>query len=1131
VVWGRWHVPWDLREVPDPEQTDEGKAVVLALGSLGDAARSHREFVVPDAEGLVDEHRRLHPRTPRLDELIASAMVVREQREVRIVRHSPTLRAHGAWLAARLWDRDDCGPHGPERLSWWRDRVFELDAEWHEFGEYLGEEAREEFEKQAWDQVLAEDDLIGWNRERERYAAQAAAASGFGEVERGLAIIGAAPSADPIARTKWLARATDTNWTRECRNEIGALIWPLVRWRAKFRSRGPWDTWINDIVKASADRPYLVHTVDDAIHTDPAIAADFLLVPEAVALGLGSLADQVFSSGRGWNWEAKETARRETEQSVWQDVVECAAHSLHKLPPEDAAALIASVLELFASLARPSVSGDPGRSEQLRFRYGLLRGALTRWAHGTGEHLPFDRLGAETTGHLVSMLDSMDLPIEAPAFDVLTWMAALGADDKSPWRPDAVCATVDTYGSALKGLTAWYHDVPPEPRIWLRLARWLVENDQRTWRALLEPTDFDALAREVGLLGEGARYSAWRSLIHRVRTHALLLLTLATHWDEVRRSEAVPPELEEGVVRLLEHWLPAQGGRPSLIAADVDIGHMFERRRESLLVGIAMALPRVSGTCRKAVMSILLPALTEVRQIATLQSALSDGPERDAVREHLASLPISQGTADVHHLDEVRRSVDALLDAGEVDRAEVWLEAWAEKARARRIHDWARWEVGARQRVRFARRRFEEAANEPLPVWAANDIDAQHSNDFFRGVAMLHLDPPRPDDAAKIYEALLRDAPHQPSYAVNLFAARTRLLTAGPDDQPLTPEEDDALRELLVFGESLLAGFSAEQRAAVEQTYQVNRLYLFHRLRDWPAMLSAYQTLPSALQKSPDLASYAASALESSGQPFLAAALRVDTGAEGGEMAVPHGTGQPDRVEAARLAILRIPEFAMHEQALAWWDKELADAVVDAVLDACRALTDIAPALAVPKESEAHEEDRVTKLLAELLRQRLLKLHWQVSSQEHGGYTDKDPSSGRGGIGELDLEIRAGSAHVAVGEAVIARQFERGDLTRHVRKLFGYAPSGTPVVFLLIWSYATDPGSVWKRYHEDVAAKEAPAGREFRSWVAPPEGPTSHVWHAVSEHAHPDSGTCRVGHMLVDLQQTARKSAAVAARQ
>jgi len=166
----------------------------------------------------------------------------------------------------------------------------------------------------------------------------------------------------------------------------------------------------------------------------------------------------------------------------------------------------------------------------------------------------------------------------------------------------------------------------------------------------------------------------------------------------------------------------------------------------------------------------------------------------------------------------------------------------------------------------------------------------------------------------------------------------------------------------------------------------------------------------------------------------------------------------------------------------------------------------------------------VTDLLAALLRQRVLKLGWQVNLREPGGFTAKDPALGRGGRGEVDLAIRSRSAHVAVGEAILVRSgFDCSKLKEHFQRLFGYAPAGVPIMLFLIWSYGSDPASVWKRYCKEVAETEAPVAHEFRKWILPSTGPNSDVWYAMSEHAHPNSVSCRIAHVLVDLRQESRR--------
>jgi len=1127
VVWNRWHISIELRLVPDADQEVAGKDLVQALVHLRQAALKRRVFSVPKAKELVEKHKSQHAATPSIESLIADGVFARNEDVFTLVPHSPVFRGSGEWIAARLWDREEAGPSGHERLAWWRDRVFGLRVEWFDFGDHLDDRSQKDFLELAWKQVLSENDLLNWEQERSRFAAQVALASGLGTLKRGLSAISPVPIRNPIAQFLWLDRDGRVNPNHEERRDIAALLSMLFRWRTGAQRLGPWDAWIEQLIDAAAERPYLVYELEHWIRRDPAVAADFLLVPKATTFGLGALASRLKFTPSAWEPHVGAENDRVAEKSVWRDIAECAAWALFRLEAAERGPLIAALLEHFAGLARSGQLANPQRDAIFRDRYTVLRDVLVRWpASGGDDKLAFDSVGETVVVVLKSSLDAADIPVETPAFEVLAWLATIGADEEAPWRPFAIRTAVDSYCRSLTDSTQWYRDTTVEVPVWTQIAGWLVERDNDLWTKLVRPADFSAAAEAILHLEDKNQYGARYSLLHRIRSHALLLLGLACEWAEFQPGKAVPELLEAGITELLANWLPAEKivGRPSIIDAHIDIELSFERPRESLLVAIGKGLPKLSQKGRTLVLDCVLSAMTELRQLAIFVKSLDDGPDKDAAKGRLRTLPMSAGKDDVGNVVEVERSVDALLDVGEFERADVWLEKWAKVARQRHLQGWARWEVTARQRIRLARKQFVEAADAEVPDWATGDIEAGNSNDFFRGIALLCTDPPRSQEAIEIYERLAQRSPQEPSCAVNLFAARTQRLTFGKGDAELTAEEVNALRDLLALGDSLMANFSAEQREAIEQTYQANRLRLFWRLRDWKSLLGAYQALSSGLQRDPILASFVAEALEASGQKALAAGLRTDVGAQDKPSTRTQGIDYANPVEAAREAILRVPEFGIPDQGQAWWGKDVREAVTDAAVDTCQALADTAPALAQPKDGVPHEEDRITKLLAELLRQRVLKLRWHVSSQEHGGYTDKDSSTGRGGIGELDLEIRAGSAHVAVGEAVLVSNFDATKLKEHFRKIFSYAPPGVPIMLFLIWSYGPNPAHIWKKFCTEIAEPQAPDGFKFLQWISPDRGPESGVWHRVSEHSHPDSGTCRIAHVLVDLRQASRRA-------
>jgi hypothetical protein len=571
---------------------------------------------------------------------------------------------------------------------------------------------------------------------------------------------------------------------------------------------------------------------------------------------------------------------------------------------------------------------------------------------------------------------------------------------------------------------------------------------------------------------------------------------------------------------------------PAIVGAHADLPQTFERPRASLLQAIGEALHALDAEHRRRCLDAILAAVADVRQLATLLGSLEDDGEKARVRERIERLPVAGGTEEIESLHEVGATVDALIEVEELDRAEVWLQRWAESARKRSLPSWAAWEVGARQRIRLRRQGSSAALDEPFPDWAKGDHNAQHTWRFFLGIACLQQKPPEAQRAVEIFQALVREKPDDFSSNINLFAARTAALAASSPDGPVaapSPADMEAIRRLLDDGEGMMAGFPPEVRRELDATYQVNRLYLFHRIGDWSGLLSSYDKLPRQLQRDATLLSFASRAWTESGQPRLAKALEEEVGSLRALKQPATGAAafsEANPVEVIRSSLQTLQEVSVRDQARAWWGKEIEDGVLAAFVDGCRRLAGMAEVLASPASSadgrvRKVEENRITRLLLQLLRQRLLKLGWEVHGQAEGGFTSRDPGSGRGGVAERDLEVVRGGEDIAIAEALIFTNSEWAKLQEHYRRLFSEVRPGTPLLVLLIWCYHEDPAEVWRRHRQEVM----PLGPRFQ------EGPiddtvTTGVWSAVTKHHDPATGRIQVvAHLLVDLRQQAARTA------
>lgn len=1127
IVWGRWQIPFNLRYLG----SDDSLPHIEVLNHLRLSSRERVRFEILDGVAILKDHRGRHPSTPTIEQLAENDRLhCHDGTTVVLNQHHPLLRSNGPQIAARLWD---CavGPTEPaERLAWWRDRVLVMGVDSYDFGEFLSPRSREVFLGAAWSVLVNEADLDGWVQERDQLAATFAAQQD-GNVEAFRLRVELPRSEDPVDQLRWVKDVGQSNVNHDEREELGALIGTLLRWGASFRAREPWQEWPRTFGAAAATRPYFFYELNLHANFRPEIAADFLMVPETASLALAVLSDQIEWTPPGaWDAEARQQRNAFLEQANWADIAECGAWAMFKLPEPERASQTAAILEHFASLAavKPVMPGQ--QHEIATARYYTLRDVFTRWPSPRGgEERCFDAIGGAVVTDLVERLDGHHDELDGGGFELVCWLAGKGADERSAWKGHAVASAIGVYTQALGGDAAWYWDGRIDPDLWIRIAQWAHEHNARAWEGLLQGTDFTALRNSVSTTDESVAYRQRATLVRKVRTHVFLLLNLIEKWAVYRRGTSAPLNLQERAIVLISEWVSTETSDvSSIVEATVDIPQFFQPHGPSLLVTLGRTLKAFAPHGRQRLVGHVLEQLREVRQIAVLVGVL-ESDEQNAARERLRSLPVHEGTENVSTVTEVQHAVDALLDVGEVDRAEVWLLAWAERIRKRRMPGWVPWEVGVRQRVRLARERFDEAAKALVPDWAGGDPDAVNANDFLRGVALLRTVPPHAGESADIFDRLLKASPENSAYAVNFLAAKTQLLMS---DGELLQEEVERLQNLLDEGEQIMGRFSPQQRIMVEKTYQVNRLHVLHRLAEWDLLLSAFHRLPPEVKADPKLAALASSALESQGQPELAAAMRADFGSTAIGANGPATVEREDQVQVVHSALLTLRQLDMIDQVRAWWglQADIGERMSKDIAEACRSLADMAPALAIPKNWSQPEEDRITKLLVELLRHRLERLGWAVAFQEHGGYTAKDPSTGRGGIGEIDLRISKGTSQVVVGEAILVDSFQKQAMGEHLGRLMGYAASGNPGSVYLIWSYAAKPKQLWERYLSDVAEVGLPQDYRFVRWDDKEMQPTSDVWFARSLHMHPVSGTCSIAHIMVDLRQAARRTVSAEAR-
>jgi hypothetical protein len=364
---------------------------------------------------------------------------------------------------------------------------------------------------------------------------------------------------------------------------------------------------------------------------------------------------------------------------------------------------------------------------------------------------------------------------------------------------------------------------------------------------------------------------------------------------------------------------------------------------------------------------------------------------------------------------------------------------------------------------------------DPADLEAAND-----SLIFYKALAEtsrpggnLHL-------AEQDFLRLNRRRPDVAAYVVNLLAARASILLPGNLFGRISTTDLPRARSFLAeadiaFGR--IRSVSDEDRAI----HDCNRALLLLAIGQPGRAHDALQSTPRSAEIE-RTAAYSAVALSRLGQN--AAALETLRRAE-------QAFGRTDLLRAtlaqvergtpfdSRAAITSTEEIVTHvksalhdlaqmdptQQAYVQTQDSFDSLATSHVRAALASLIVLVPVL--------HYEDDITMLVREFLGARIGFLHWSVSDQSRGGFSEKENP------GERDLVLKKEGTELAVVEAVLCRQspasMKKG-LTEHFKRLFAYGLCH--LFFHVTYCYIDDPGSVFPELRR-IAKEEVPEGFSF----------------------------------------------------
>lgn len=1097
VLGGRWFVPY----APGPAgDLDDDRQMLRAFLSemykrtLGRIVRSQ------NVAQLVEDHRRRYPATPSLERLVQMG-VLQEGTTFAVAPDGPHLSYFAPWVMARVWEQKQVGPvDARERLRWWRHRVripygFIYDQVVHE----MDAPERKRLTDGLWNELRLEPDFLGWKEEENRLRAALAARRGDFQPDE-LGDLLPAPPTTMADRLEWLESESYLEDNQTGRGFHLALLRALLINELDDRSSvEPPNVMM--ALEAGEDRPAVLDAIQHFLSSYPKAIAAVLIQPRWAAIGLIRAATVAPAPG-SFGFDPAETADVLTRlRASWLECVDLGLFALAQAPRTpgtageervDAARDVADVLEwLFA------------RREQAI--YGPLVRDLAAWPRERCEifkralevHSALNTIGRDAITRVASKVKATPQALTAGAFASLRWLSttpALGCRENAR---DNTVLIVEKYVASLAA-AGWFDDCfEPDPA-WVDLAKSLCSAKDAAWQQLLRPQEFETSSREN---------------IFRARTHLRLLAFLCSNWGQVRTVE-----VDQAFADLLTNIAKAAFD-PDV---DVRILPQYGSRLEPLSSAIAAALNAIDDVRRSALLRMLC-GMVDFRTNAAIQQRLVRKVDRDVL---LASTgTVSMEDRRFRTFAEVQETIDALVDIDRLDAAERLLAAYEERAR-QRGYQWGVWRYKIGLRIALERKEWTKI-DAPLPAEVRGTLEGRAAQQFFRGLAALSTDPPKPEVARDLFQRLVDEDPTIPAYRVNLFSA-----TVSVAAHEEIANRDQRIRQALADGLAIRPMLPPSSRSI----YETIRFGALALIADWHAIIAEFEQLPAELR--PRLGAFHIKALLEVGDEKRATALLAELKSTLDETSVAELQKQVNArlnvfqvsldnpIKGARLAIERVLAMSVHDQVRVHGALETEGVeafVMDHLVEVLVEVAQLAPNLAYDPE-RLPEEDRLTEILISLLNQRLAFVGWRAYGQARLGYTQQPSELGRKGVGECDFTLVGRNVRLTIGEALNLSGRDEGTTKAHLDKVFRYGLSDLEFSFLVVWCFG-EIDHVWKNFCEIADGHQTP-GFPATMRTAVPEIERRGIRARRVEHLVEGGRIHRVYHLGVDLRQVRRRLAA-----
>lgn len=960
------------------------------------------------------------------------------------------------WVVARLWEDK---PAVDDQLVWWLDRWNLLERPLFSPSLVWDEAMAKDFVRLVLERLEGETALVGWDMIRETVAAQSMRA------ERQIGV--ASPDCLPeipdgrVARVRWLSDPwlSDALQRREeTFEEVTDLVAVIAEDVVRRRFSQAADPQFFRMFELALARPDLLNMLVAHAVRHPLTIAELLIQPDTCALGCWLLIMRLEMQ----SLQVDEFQDREFVLSALQDGLSLLQRFSEREVSGNHLGEVASlVAAVFDPVGRPR---DRLRGKAIET---MVVGALQEIGEAaapivdllTKENSP-DSLDAPCFIAALELVAAADL-VELVKRDPLPckYMRAVKAGD-SRLSADRVSASG---ASALFRLASRFDKS--------RLSRFLYPCD---WQAELAGLGDDEYVKRQRII---------RSLevITRILAKAVIGLKGAPADGLV---EALTAHVSAGAV---DNWPDGK-----IWAFGDEINHLlwFEPPRATIGTLLGKALSMLEKTSREK----LLLACLELCDPAILADVHKAGPNdiRSRISARINELGVN-GATQYRFVTTANARIDALLNAGLVDAAEIHLQHTSQMDPKGKLSERQRIKFNQEMRLHFLKGAWDKIENVTIPD-GLSQIDrevCEHIRESYQAIALLQGVNANPDAAVSRLENLVRKDPVEHRHHINLFAAKIAAVLGRVSFPILAIADQKPARQLLAQVEKWMettAELNDEDRYICISNLVPLDLALgdprraLERLRSLPqksesATHAAYLAIAyGRLNRRDDAFDTLRKAHEVFGENELLKAacdyLVNDRSTE--------ALGAPRRLilaippeEKLRLksAITRFHNMSANEKAeiLLSQREALPTLVADYVDNALSGVINLAPL--IEKSAIRNGEDDITAIVKQLLNNAFRFLGWSIHDQSKGGYTPK------GNYGERDLVLVDGATELAVLEAVVADGgVPKDDLVKHFRKLLGYGDC--PLHFFLTYAWLSNTSKLIQVLH-DIAKEEVPEGYSF----------------------------------------------------